>query len=74
LVDLGGADEQGQASFRADKAQRNRQRSIEALDGTEGHEVGRGGGKVFSALVEDLDVCEAERANDFAEEGCLLIV
>jgi len=73
---LGGADEEGEASGGGEEAGGDREDGLEMFDGAEGDEVGgrEASGHGFSAVRDYIDVGQCKCAGDFAEEGGLFVV
>ena len=73
-VELGGADEEGEAALGVKEARGERKSAIEALDGAEGDQAGARGGEVFGAGGEDVGIIDDKGADDFAKERCFFLV
>ena len=70
---LGGPDQEGQATLRCDERCGERERLFEALYGAQGDHTGLGC-ELFGAGGEYIDVCQCKGADDFAEEGRLFLI
>jgi hypothetical protein len=74
LGELGGGDEEGEASGGGEEAGGDGEDMGEALDGAEGDYVECACGKGLGASVLYIDVSQCKGAGDFAEEGGFLVV
>jgi hypothetical protein len=74
LGELGGGDEEGEASGGGEEAGGDGEDMGEALDGAEGDYVECACGKGLGASVLYIDVRQCKGAGDFAEEGGFLVV
>jgi len=74
LGELGGGDEEGEASGGGEEAGGDGEDMGEALDGAQGDYVECACGKGLGASVLYIDVRQCKGAGDFAEEGGFLVV
>lgn len=72
-INLAGANQQRETAGGGDEAGGCGQGSFELLDGAHGDQIG-GGGEVLGAIGKDVDIREAERAHEFAQEGSFLVL
>ena len=72
-VDLGLADEQGQAAAGGEKAGGGGEGGLEAFDGTQGHHLGCGG-EVCGTAGEYIDICQCKAADHLPQKSRLLVV
>ena len=70
---LGGSDEKGQAAGGREEADGDWEHGVEAFYGAEGDDVG-GGGEVFGAAVEYIDVRRCNATGGFAQERGFFVV
>ena len=74
LRDLSLSDEQRQAADGCHKADRGWEDGGEPFNGAQGDKLSRGGGVVLGTAGEYIDGRQCKDADDFAEEGDLLVV
>ena len=72
--ELGGGDQECQASGGGEEGGGYGEDVWEALDGAEGYDVEGGWGESFGAGVLYIDVRQCKGAGDFVEEGGFLVV
>ncbi len=72
-TDLSLADEEREAAGWNHQASGDGQSGVEAFDGAQGDHVGLGS-EAFGAAGEYIDVRQCKAADDFAQEGRLLLV
>jgi len=74
LGELGGGDQEGEASGGGEERGGYGEDVGEAFDGAEGDYVEGGGGEGFGADVLYIDVRQCKGAGEFAEEGGFLLI
>ena len=72
-IDLGLADEEGKAAAWGYETGGDGQGGVEALDGTEGHEL-RTFRQIFGAAAKYIDIRQCKCTYDLAQEDGLLLV
>jgi len=73
-VQLGGGDQEGEATEGSEQSLGGSEDVGEALDGAESHDIEGSQGEGFGADVLYIDVRQCKSAGDFAEEGYFFVV